>query len=90
MVRVPLTEAERARGERLGAALREARGVRSMVEVAAQAGISVETLRKIETGRIPTPAFFTVVAVADAVKLSLDALRGIVEDGEAGTLPRVS
>ncbi|PXY34720.1 helix-turn-helix domain-containing protein [Prauserella endophytica] len=90
MVRVPLTEAERARGERLGAALREARGVRSMVEVAAQAGISVETLRKIETGRIPTPAFFTVVAVADAVKLSLDALRGIVEDGETGTLPRVS
>lgn len=87
---MPLTEAERARGERLGAALREARGVRSMVEVAAQAGISVETLRKIETGRIPTPAFFTVVAVADAVKLSLDALRGIVEDGEAGTLPRVS
>ena len=87
---MPLTEAERARGERLGAALREARGVRSMVEVAAQAGISVETLRKIETGRIPTPAFFTVVAVADAVKLSLDALRGIVEDGETGTLPRVS
>ncbi|MFF5985762.1 helix-turn-helix domain-containing protein [Prauserella flavalba] len=90
MVRVPLTEAERARGERLGAALREARGVRSMVEVAAQAGISVETLRKIETGRIPTPAFFTVVAVADAVNLSLDALRGTVEEAEPGALPRVS
>lgn len=78
MVRVPLTEAERARGERLGAVLREARGVRSMVEVAAAAGISVETLRKIETGRIPTPAFFTVVAVADAVGLPLEALRGAV------------
>ncbi|MBK1784660.1 helix-turn-helix domain-containing protein [Prauserella cavernicola] len=90
MVRVPLSEAERARGERLGAALREVRGVRSMVEVAAQAGISVETLRKIETGRIPTPAFFTVVAVADAVGLSLDALRGLVETAEPGSLPRVS
>jgi len=78
MVRVPLTEAERERGERLGAVLREARGGRSMVEVAAEAGISVETLRKIETGRIPTPAFFTVVAVADAVGLPLDSLRGAV------------
>jgi DNA-binding phage protein len=81
MVRVPLTEAERARGERLGAVLREARGARSMVEVAATAGISVETLRKIETGRIPTPAFFTVVAVADAVGLPLEALRGAVPTG---------
>ena len=78
MVRVPLTEAERERGERLGAALREARGARSMVAVAAEAGISVETLRKIETGRIPTPAFFTVVAVADAVGLPLEALRDTV------------
>lgn len=56
--------------------LRQARVQRSMVEVAALAGISVETLRKIETGRVPTPAFFTVAAVAEAVGLSLDALRG--------------
>lgn len=76
MVRVPLTDEERERGERLGLALREARASasRSMVEVAAKAGISVETLRKIETGRIPTPAFFTVAAIADAVGLPLDAL----------------
>jgi DNA-binding phage protein len=85
MVRVPLTEAERERGERLGAALREARGERSMVRIAAEAGISVETLRKIETGRIPTPAFFTVVAVADAVGLPLDVLRGSVDPGLAKT-----
>ncbi|MDT8910536.1 helix-turn-helix transcriptional regulator [Amycolatopsis sp. PS_44_ISF1] len=75
MVRVPLTEEERSRGERLGTALRAARGARSMVDVAAEAGISVETLRKIETGRIPTPAFFTVAAIADAVGLPLDVLR---------------
>ncbi|NYI88553.1 transcriptional regulator with XRE-family HTH domain [Amycolatopsis endophytica] len=78
MVRVPLTEAERERGERLGAALRAARGARSMTEVALEAGVSVETLRKIETGRIPTPAFFTVVALADAVGLPLDALRDMI------------
>jgi DNA-binding XRE family transcriptional regulator len=41
---------------------------------AAAAGVSVETLRKIETGRIPTPAFFTVAAVADVLGLSVDDL----------------
>ena len=50
-----------------------------MVEVAAEAGISVETLRTIETGRIPTPAFFTVAAIAAAVRLPLDSLRETVE-----------
>jgi transcriptional regulator with XRE-family HTH domain len=74
MVRQPLTPSDHARGERLGEALRRARGDRSMVQVATAAGISVETLRKIERGRIPTPAFFTVAALADAVGLSLDEL----------------
>jgi transcriptional regulator with XRE-family HTH domain len=84
MVRVPLTDEERERGERLGQALRAARAERSMVDVAAEAGISVETLRKIETGRIPTPAFFTVAAIADAVGLPLDELRAAVEVGASG------
>ncbi|MFE7352019.1 helix-turn-helix domain-containing protein [Streptomyces sp. NPDC057543] len=74
MVRTPLTPEERRRGERLGALLREARGGRSMVEIAASAGISAETLRKIETGRAPTPAFFTVAALAGALGLSMDEL----------------
>ncbi|MER7825568.1 MULTISPECIES: helix-turn-helix domain-containing protein [unclassified Streptomyces] len=74
MVRTPLTPEERERGERLGVLLREARGNRSMVEIAAGAGLSAETLRKIETGRAPTPAFFTVAALAAALGLSLDDL----------------
>jgi transcriptional regulator with XRE-family HTH domain len=74
MVRVPLTPAERERGERLGALLRDARGDRSPAEIAASAGISAETLRKIETGRIPTPAFFTVAALAGALGLSMDEI----------------
>ena len=45
-----------------------------MVDVAAAAGVSAETLRKIETGRAPTPAFFTVAALAHALGLSLDIL----------------
>ena len=74
MVRPPLSEWERERGEALGAALRAARGDRSMVEVAARAGLSVETLRKIERGRVPTPAFFTVVAIAEALGVPLSDL----------------
>ncbi|MEU2711776.1 helix-turn-helix transcriptional regulator [Streptomyces sp. NPDC007205] len=74
MVRTPLTPEERERGERLGQLLRESRGGRSMAEVAAQAGVSPETLRKIETGRAPTPAFFTVAALARALGLSMDEL----------------
>jgi transcriptional regulator with XRE-family HTH domain len=74
MVRTPLTPWERRRGERFGALLRQARGDRSMVEIAAAAGVSAETLRKIETGRAPTPAFFTVAALAAALEVSLDAL----------------
>ncbi|MFF9909935.1 helix-turn-helix domain-containing protein [Streptomyces sp. NPDC013457] len=74
MVRTPLTPEERERGERLGRILREARGGRSMVEIAAAAGLSAETLRKIETGRAPTPAFFTVAALAGVLGLSMDDL----------------
>ncbi len=74
MVRPILTPQERERGRRLGATLRAARGPRSMVEVAAAAGIPVETLRKIETGRIVTPAFFTVAALARALDLDLATL----------------
>ncbi|MEV7565764.1 helix-turn-helix domain-containing protein [Streptomyces tanashiensis] len=74
MVRTPLTPEERERGERLGLFLRAARGDRSMVEIAAAAGLSAETLRKIETGRAPTPAFFTVAALAGVLGLSMDEL----------------
>jgi transcriptional regulator with XRE-family HTH domain len=74
MVRPPLTPEERARGELLGSLLRRARGERSMVQVAAASGIPVETLRKIEAGRIPTPAFFTVAALARALDVSLEQL----------------
>jgi transcriptional regulator with XRE-family HTH domain len=52
--------------------LREARGSRSMSEIAAASGVPVETLRKIETGRIATPAFFTVAALAAPLGLSLE------------------
>jgi len=45
-----------------------------MVDVAAAAGVPVETLRKIETGRIATPAFFTVAALGEILGLDLASL----------------
>ncbi|GAB3241891.1 helix-turn-helix domain-containing protein [Kineosporia babensis] len=90
MVRPMLTPQERERGRRLGALLREARGARSMVEVAAAAGVPVETLRKIESGRVPTPAFFTVVALAGALSLDLAALVTEVELAAAEELDAAS
>jgi len=72
MVRTPLSHEDRQRGERLGALLREARGARSMTEIAALSGVPAETLRKIEAGRVPTPAFFTVAALASALGVTLE------------------
>jgi transcriptional regulator with XRE-family HTH domain len=74
MVRAPLTPEQLEAGRRLGETLRRARSGRSLNEVAAQAGISPETLRKIETGRLPSPAFGVVASLARALGLSLDAL----------------
>ena len=72
MVRLPLTPADVERGQRLGALLRRARGDRSMLETALDARVSPETLRKIESGRVATPAFSTIAAIADVLGLSLD------------------
>ena len=83
MVRPPLTELDKERGHRLGALLRQARGTRSMAEVAASAGLSPETLRKIETGRVPTPAFFTIVALATTLGISMDVLAEVAAQERA-------
>ncbi|MFQ1001541.1 helix-turn-helix domain-containing protein [Modestobacter sp. SSW1-42] len=80
MVRPPLSPEERERGRRLGALLREARGARTPGEVALASGVSLEALRKIESGRVPTPAFFTVAALARAVDLPLDELALALDD----------
>jgi transcriptional regulator with XRE-family HTH domain len=72
MVRLPLTPDEIARGQRLGALLRRSRGTSSILDTALAAGVSPETLRKIETGRVATPSFATVAAIAQVLELSLD------------------
>jgi DNA-binding XRE family transcriptional regulator len=74
MVRLPHTLDDVERGQRLGALLRRARGERSALQTALDAGVSPETLRKIESGRVATPAFTTVAAIAAVLGLSLDAV----------------
>lgn len=83
MVRLPLSQLEVERGERLGALLRHARGGRSIMQVALDAGVSPETLRKIETGRIATPAFPTIATLAQILGLSLDGLWAELSDHAA-------
>ncbi|CUU59612.1 Helix-turn-helix [Parafrankia irregularis] len=43
-----------------------------MLTIALAAGVSPETLRKIESGRVATPSFPTIAAIADVLRLSLD------------------
>lgn len=87
MVRLPLTPADVERGRRLGALLRRARGERPMLATALDAGVSPETLRKIESGRVATPAFPTVAAIAAVLGLSLDEVWAEISRPGAGEEP---
>lgn len=86
MVRLPLTPEQIEAGRRLGGTLRRARAERPLAEVAEQAGISPETLRKIETGRLPSPAFGTIVRLGDALGAPVEELASVWRDSAtAGT-----
>ncbi len=86
MVRIPLTPGQVEAGRRLGAWLREARAGRDPIEVARAARISPETLRKIEVGRMPSPGFGTVVALCEALGLSVREAAGVWQSDAAGQL----
>lgn len=58
-----------------------------MLETALDAGVSPETLRKIETGRVATPAFPTIAAIADVLGLSLDAVWSEINPPEPESEP---
>ena len=82
MVRTALTPDERSAALALGRALQRARGRRSAADVALRAGISLDTLRKIERGAIATPAFFTVAALARVLDLDLATLATLADSVE--------
>ena len=74
MVRLPLGPHEKQRGAALGGLLRQARGARSVRDVAGCAGLAEETLRKIERGAVPTPNLFAVAALAEVLDVDLAQL----------------
>jgi transcriptional regulator with XRE-family HTH domain len=53
-----------------------------MLDTALDAGVSPETLRKIESGRVATPAFPTIAAIAAVLDLSLDAVWAEIDQPE--------
>ena len=55
-----------------------------MLGTALDAGVSPETLRKIESGRVATPAFSTIAAIADVLGLSLDAVWSEINQSDGG------
>lgn len=73
MVRNPLTPGQVEAGRHVGQLLRSARtsGDLTLAEVAHAARLSPETLRKIETGRLPSPAFGTVVSLCTVLRLDV-------------------
>jgi transcriptional regulator with XRE-family HTH domain len=76
MGRRPLSDAERRHGERLGRILAEHREAarRSAADIARVSDVSLDAVRSVEMGRVPTPAFLTIARLADALGLSLDDL----------------
>lgn len=83
MVRPPLTPQQLAAGRRLGVLLREERAYRRLDDVARAAGISPETLRKIEGGRLVTPGFGIVVALADVLGVDVQSLAAVYRGHDA-------
>ena len=73
MARSKITDHQRRQGADLGQALRTARTKKgkSQSQVASDAGLPLDTLRRIEQGRVANPGVFTVAAIVDALGRSL-------------------
>ncbi|MGQ0434057.1 MAG: helix-turn-helix domain-containing protein [Microthrixaceae bacterium] len=82
MPRAKMSQAVRDRGQALGHEVRRVRSESAMSaeQVAVEAALSVETIRRIEQGRIPNPGVFTVAAIAAALDVGL---AGLVEAATA-------
>ena len=74
--RRPAKTAERSAVPLLGPVLRDARKAAglSAQAVAEASGLSIDTVRSIESGRTASPAFVTVARLASVLNVSLDSL----------------
>jgi transcriptional regulator with XRE-family HTH domain len=76
MARKPLSADEKEHGRQLGLLLAKRREARlsSAPELAIASDVSIDTVRSLEGGRVPTPTFLTVARLAAALDISLDKL----------------
>jgi len=76
MPRKQISDQDREHGRRLGRLIADRREQtqRSAPDLARECSVAVDTVRSLESGRVPTPAFLTVARLADALQLSLDDL----------------
>lgn len=74
MPRRTLSDAEKELGTALGAEIRRRRGERAASALASSGGVNLDTWRRVEQGKVPTPGFFLVADIADALQVGLDEL----------------
>jgi ribosome-binding protein aMBF1 (putative translation factor) len=77
MSRKPASDEDREHGRRLGRLIadRRAQTQRSAPDLARESLVAVDTIRSLENGRLPTPAFLTVARLANVLAISLDDLQ---------------
>lgn len=75
-MRRKLNQFELAHGRTIGFILarERERAKLSASEIARASDVSLDAIRSLENGRVPTPGFLTVARLADALNLSLDEL----------------
>lgn len=77
MSRRAVSQAERQHGAQLGRVIAEERDRHrwSAADLARQSGVSVDAIRSLESGRVPTPSFLTVARLSESLGLSLNELQ---------------
>jgi transcriptional regulator with XRE-family HTH domain len=86
MPRPKLSAADRAIGGAVGSVLahgRRQRGLSSQ-DLSVSCGVSVDTIRSIETGRVASPGLFVVARMAFALGLSMDEVAWPIRTSIAG------
>lgn len=76
MTRMAISERDGEHGRRLGKLIAEsrARQDKSGQELATSSAVSIDTVRSLESGRVPSPSFLTIARLAGVLGLSLDEL----------------
>lgn len=77
MARRAASKSERRHGKFLGRLIGQERRQRewSASDLSRRSGVSVDAIRSLESGRVPTPSFLTIARLAESLGLDLDDLQ---------------